>query len=181
MKTMIQPLCLFMLALLLPGHATRSQSPLLELPIEAREMLNAKFPGWQYAEISDEVREGERQYGHANARLDLISGDFNGDERADYAALINYGTARLENDEVVGPDIALVIFIARRQGYRLHTIKDPGGEYIALIRKGDKGYDFELQKEFIFEHDAIDAIIFEKGATSYVYEHGHFRAIITGD
>lgn len=166
---------------LLPGYQARSQSPLWELPVEAREMLNARFPGWQYAEISDEVRDEERQFGNANARLDLISGDFNGDDCADYAALINYGTARLEHDEVVGPDFALVIFVAKREGYRIHTIKDPGGEFIALIHKGDKGYDFDLQKEFVFEHDAIDAIISGKGATSYVYEHGHFRAIITGD
>jgi len=173
--------------LLLPGLSLLPISPVmqqpskLELPPQARDALYLKFPDWRYGDISDEVRQALKQDGAANIRPDLISGDFDGDGRADYAALIFHGTTRVEQNEVVGPDFSLVIFMAQDQGYRLHVIEDPGGEHIELIHKGDNRYDYETQKTFILEHDAIDAIIFEKGATSYVYENGGFRAIITGD
>jgi hypothetical protein len=163
----------------LPIFPTMQQPSKLELPPQARDALYLRFPDWRYADICDEVRQEFKQ--DANIRPDLISGDFDGDGRADYAALIFHGTTRVEQNEVVGPDFKLVIFLARDQTYQLQVIEDPGGEYIELIHKGDRLYDYEAQKEFTLEHDAIDAIIFEKGATSYVYENGCFRAIITGD
>jgi len=173
--------------LLLPGLSLLPLSPVMqqpskvELPPQARDALYLKFPDWRYADISDEVRQLFKEDATANARPDLISGDFDGDGRADYAALIFHGTTRVEQDQVVGPNFSLVIFMARDQTYELHVIEDPGGDYLELIHKGDGSYDYEAQKEFTFEHDAIDAIILEKGATSYVYENGGFRAIITGD
>jgi hypothetical protein len=165
----------------LPISPATQQPSKLELPPQARDALYLKFPDWRYADVSDEVRQALKHDGAANIRPDLITGDFDGDGRADYAALIFHGTTRVEQNEVVGPDFKLVIFMARDQSYQLQVIEDPGGEYIELIHKGDRLYDYEAQKEFTLEHDAIDAIIFEKGATSYVYENGGFRAIITGD
>jgi hypothetical protein len=166
---------------LLPLSPVMQQPSDLELPPQARDALYLKFPDWRYADISDEVRQALKQDGAANTRPDLISGDFDGDGRADYAALIFHGTTRVDQDQVVGPDFCLVIFMAQDQGYQLHVIEDPGGEYLDLAHRGDRRYNYETQKEFTLEHDAIDAIIFEKGATSYVYANGGFRAIITGD
>ena len=176
-----------LLLLLLPCLSVLAISPATqqpskpELPPPARDALYLKFPDWRYADISDEIRQMFKQDRATNIRPDLITGDFDGDGRADYAALILHGTTRVEQDLVVGPDFSLVIFMAQDQGYQLHVIEDPGGEYIQLIHKGDGGYDYETQKEFTYLHDAIDAVVFEKAATSYVYENGGFRAIITGD
>ncbi len=178
---MIKPLSTFLIALLLAAYPIPAQPSLLELPAEARSMLYLKFPDWRFAYIPDDEREALKQYSPAILQPDLISGDFDGDGHQDYAALIVHGVTRVEHDEIISPDFALVIFMAHRSGYQLYTIEDPGGEYIALIHKGDRGYNYELQAEFTFENDAIDAVIFEKAATSYVYEQGNFRAIITGD
>jgi hypothetical protein len=167
--------------ILLLSSSVHMQMPSLDLPSEARDMLNVKFPDWKYADVSEEVSQCLKKDAGPNARPDLISGDFDGDGRADFAAMIVHGVRRVEDGCVVGPDPAIVVFLAEEHGFRLNVIDDPGGEYLMLIRKGEKRYDYELQKEFTFEHDAIDAIIFEKGATSYVYEQGRFRAIITGD
>jgi hypothetical protein len=165
----------------LPISPATQQPSKLELPPQARDALYLKFPDWRYADVPDEIREVlKRDYG-PTSRPDLISGDFDGNGQADYAALIYHGTIRVEKGELVYPSLCLVVFLAQDYGYQLHAIEDPGGEYIQLIRKGDGGYDYETQKEFIYQHDAIDAIIFEKAATSYVYENGRFRAIITGD
>lgn len=171
------------LALMLCLHTvvTTQQLAPHELPLQAQAALYLKFPDWRYADVSDEVRQALRTDSAGNSRPDLISGDFDGDTQGDYAALIYHGTVRVEKDEIIYPQDSLVVLMAQDCGYQLQVIEDPDGEYIQLIRKGDGGYDYETQKEFIYQHDAIDAIIFEKAATSYVYEDGHFRAIITGD
>jgi hypothetical protein len=153
----------------------------LELPPQAQAALYLKFPDWRYADVSDDVRQALKKDFGPNSRPDLVRGDFDGDGQADYAALIYHGTIRVEKGELIYPQRYLFVFMAQEHGYQLHVIEDPGGEYIQLIRKGDGGYDYETQKEFIYQHDAIDAIIFEKAATSYIYENGRFRAIITGD
>jgi hypothetical protein len=174
-------LSLLLICLTVGARSTPSQTQRLELPSEARDMLYLKFPEWRYAEISDEVQQAFKQAGNAQIRHDLISGDFDGDGHADYAALILHGMTRVQEGNVVGPEPVLVIFMAQDHGYRLYVIEDPGGEYLELAHKGDRRYDFEAQKEFTLEHDAIEAIVFEKAATSYVFEQGRFRAIITGD
>ncbi len=144
-------------------------------------MLYARFPDWRLTTISDDVRQSLTQYEPPNLQPNLISGDFDGDGAADYALLITHGVTHVENNEIVNPASNLTIFLARPHGYKMFTINEPIGDYIALIHKGDKGYDYERQAEFIFTNDAIDAVTFEKAATSFVYEHGHFRAIISGD
>ena len=95
--------------LLLPGLSLLPISPVmqqpskLELPPQARDALYLKFPDWRYADISDEVRQLFKEDAAANTRPDLITGDFDGDGRADFAALILHGTTRVEQNEVVGP------------------------------------------------------------------------------
>ena len=167
------PLVILLFALSAPA----AQSPEMSLPPKAFALLNQRFPDWRYAHIPDEVRQALKLHNPAIGRLDMITGDFDGDARADYAALINHGKA----EAVPGAGNTLVIFMERKNSYEVHTIEDSGGEYIALSHKGERAYSYELQKEFRFKHDAISACIFEKAATSYIYERGRFRAIITGD
>lgn len=157
------------------------QTETLELPPQAQVTLYARFPRWRYAEVEDEVRQALKKDDGPNSRPDLISGDFDGDGQADYAALIEQDTTNSKAGESVGSQLYLVVFLQRQRGFKLHVIEDPGGGYLQLVRKGDGSYDYEAQKEFTYEHDAIFAGIFEKGGTSYVYEHGKFRAIITSD
>lgn len=158
-----------------------TQSTKLELPPQARGALYLKFPDWRYVDVPDEIREVLKKDDGTNSRPDLISGDFDGDGQVDYAAFVSHGTISVEKGELVYPQDCLAVFMAQGQGYQLHIIEDVNAGYIQLIHKGDGGYDYETQKEFTYPHDAIDAVIFEKGATSYVYENGGFRAIITGD
>jgi len=171
---------LFFLIWLIVQPAPPAQTPALELPAAARNLMNIKFPDWRYAECSDEVRQFLKR-DFPTARPDLISGDFDGDGRTDFAALIIHGVTRVEKSEVVGPDPAIVVFLSKDYGFDLSVIDNPGGEYLMLNVKGAQAFDFERQQEITFTHDVIDAVILEKGATSYVYEQGHFRAIITGD
>jgi|GEM_PF-2718306 len=51
---------------------------------------------------------------------------------------------------------------------------------LQLMRKGDGDYDYEAQREFTYPHDTLMSGL-GMGGTSYLYENGKFRAIITSD
>lgn len=165
----------------LPGAAVPAQSPPVELPPEAQALLNKRLPGWRYVVVSDEERAWVRQYYGATARPDLIGGDFDDDGQADYAAFVEHGEIKAEAGALVGAERRVAVLLRRGAGYALHFIADPQGGYIAPVRKGARIYDYEAKREFTFPRDAVEAVIFEKAATAYLYENGRFRAIITGD
>jgi hypothetical protein len=49
------------------------------------------------------------------------------------------------------------------------------------MKHGEWDYNYETQQYFTYPHDAIFTGIFEKGGSSYLYEKGRFRSIITSD
>src|SRR6266852_1794366 len=85
----------------------------LDLPPQARVALYEKFPDWQFVNVSDEIREVLKRDCGPNIRPDLISGDFDGDGQADYAALISHGVVRNDDGEVIGPRWYLLVFLAQ--------------------------------------------------------------------
>jgi hypothetical protein len=151
------------------------------LPSAIRLKLGKKFPGWRFARISDEVRQALKEEVSPDSQPDLVKGDFDGDGQLDYALLIEHGDIVNGARVVIGRNNHIVAFLKRGDDYKSYLVGSNTGEYLCLRRKGDGGYNYETQKEFTFANDAIEAEIFEKAATAYVYENGKFRAIITGD
>ena len=143
-------------------------------------MLNRRFPGWKFVEVSREVRQFFEQEMNG-ASPALISGDFDGDGRIDYAALIRHGKILNGQRQSIGSRYYLVAFLRRGRGYRMHVIKDPDGEYICLAKKGSRDYNYEAQKEITYANDAIMTGIFEKGGSSYVYKAGRFLSFVSSD
>jgi hypothetical protein len=149
-----------------------------ELPASARLTLNRRFPGWKFAEVSQEVRQffatemtGKSPY--------LINGDFDGNGKLDYATLIWHGQVR--NGKVTWPRAFLVVFLRKGSGYRIYVIKEPDGEYLCLAQKGTKDFNYDEQKEITYANDAILTGILEKGGSSYVFEKGRFRSFVSSD
>ena len=141
-----------------------------ELPKPAIQTLNRRFPGWKFVDVSPEVRQFVKDYLKAPSPV-IISGDFDGDRRRDYAALIR----RIESRYY------LVIFLRRNSRYKMHVIKDPGGEYLTLAKKGTSDYNYVAQKKITYPNDAISTGFFEKGGVSYVYHKGRFVSFVSGD
>jgi hypothetical protein len=157
-----------------------AQNHARKLPPPAYLILDRRFPGWKFAEVSREVQQYfERDL--QGAPPHLISGDFDGNRQPDYAALIWHGKARDGGGKAIGPRSFLVIFLRTGKGYRVHVIKDPVGEYLCLARKGTKDYNYDEQKEITYVNDAILIGIFEKAGVSYVYENGRFRLFTSSD
>ena len=141
-----------------------------ELPTPTIQILNRRFPGWKLADVSPEVRKFVKDYLKAASPV-IISGDFDGDRRRDYAALIR----RIESRYY------LVIFLRRNNRYKMHVIKDPGGEYLTLAKKGTSDYNYNEQREITYANDSILTGIFEKGGLSYVYKKGRFISFVSSD
>ncbi len=159
------------------------QEPSLEIPSEIRSMLDKKFPGWKFAEVDEYVRSFLRERVSANARPEIITGDFDGNKKADYAVLIKHGKALDESGKAIGENVYAVAFLKQRNGYRLFVLNADGNapEYLTLGRKGTQSYDFEAGKKFTYANDSIEGWIFEKAGWAYVYKKGKFRYIYTLD
>ena len=151
-----------------------------KLRASPRLMLNRKFPGWRFAEVGPEVRQFFEQE-MSGVSPALISGDFDGNGRLDYAALIQHGKILNEHGKAIGSQYYLVAFLRKGIGYRMFVIKNPDGEYLCLAKKGTRDYNYEEQKEITYANDGIMTGILEKGGSSYVYENGRFRSFVSGD
>lgn len=171
---------LLLCVLLAPDHVA-AQSNSTQLPASARVLLNRRFPGWTFGDITAEVLQFFNQ-SLQDASPVLISGDFDGDRRRDYAALIKQGKEFNYLGEPIRDRHLLVIFLRRTRGHRTYVIKDPtAGTYITLAKKGAGDYNYGTDKHVTYENDAIQLNYFEKAATSYVYRNGRFISFISGD
>jgi hypothetical protein len=159
------------------------QESSIEIPSEIKSMLDKKFPGWKFAEVDEYVRSFLRERVSANARPEIIPGDFDGNEKADYAVLIKHGKMFDESGKVIGENVYVVAFLKKRNDYRLYVLNADGGapEYLTLGRKGEQSYDHKADKKFTYANDSIEGWIFEKAGWTYVYEKGKFRYIYTLD
>lgn len=152
-----------------------------DLPPAAQVMLDKKYPGWNFWPVAEEVRAYFKKE-KPGQRLNLIAGDFDGDGRTDYAALVEHGITTDNNGVPVGHDQHLLAFLQRKDGFKLYELNEcDGGDYIYLAKKGDKDYNYEQQREITYEHDAICTAIWEKAGSSYVFEKDHFRCFVSSD
>ena len=156
------------------------QTAELSLPDSLRSALDRRFPGWHYLKIDDEITSFLRESVSPFARPDLISGDFDGNGFADYAALIEHKKSKVKIRSPEESPVSLVVFLRTAAGFKMHVI-DPDGAYLGLMKQGEWDYDYETQSHFTYPHDAIFTGIWEKAGSSYIYEKGRFREIITSD
>jgi hypothetical protein len=162
------------------GPASWAQSSPETLPASARLMLNRRFPGWKFPEVSQEIQQFFKQEMKGASPV-VISGDFDGNGRLDYAALIRRGYSFNNQGQAIGPRHYLIVFLRRNRHYKMHVIKDPDGDYISLAKKGTSDYNYTEQKENTYATDAISTGIFEKGGSSYVYKKGRFISFVSSD
>lgn len=140
------------------------------LPSNFSEILEKKFQSWKLAEIQPEIVgyfKGQRPHEQPN----FISGDWNGDQKKDYAAL-------LESRSNSAKRIILVL-LREQSSFKPYYLA--ANDCIMSEKRGSKAYDFETGKSFQFKNDAIFSYIWEKAGVSYVWQNDRFRAIVTSD
>lgn len=151
-----------------------------ELPRPIKVLLDRNFPGWEFPAVSDDDCQSVKSWGGSDAFPQLIHGDFDGDGRLDHAVLIEEGSETDDQRLVGRPDVYIVAFLARRNEYRMRIVTHEGGGSLQLMRKGDRDYDYDAQREFAYSKDTIFSGM-GMGGSSYLYENGRFRAVITSD
>jgi hypothetical protein len=165
MKRIFLMICLVGLAV----SVVRSEP--FDLPKAGKNTLESRFRSWKLAEIKTdgivEYYKRERNFERPN----LIKGDFDGDGRTDFAALLEH-KRNAEN-------MITVVLMRRRNGYKTYILE--GSDCLMSVKKGEKGYDHEAQRSFRYKRDAVFICYWEKGGSSYLFERGKFRAIVTSD
>jgi len=146
-----------------------------EIPEKIKEHLDGLCSGWRFVDnyVIFEYMHPDRLKDYP-FNPNLIQGDFNGDKQQDYAVQINC----TDSSELI------IAFLAVVDGYQHHLLNSHSGRsdnYLWLRKKGDKAYDFETEKNFEFPSDAIEVVVWEKAATSYIFINGKLREFATGD
>lgn len=167
--------------LLLSSFLFKVQGKPVHLPAACHRLLDKRFPSWKYVEARAEIDRFLRERVTADARAEIVSGDWNGDTRLDYAVLIEHGETLNYQGKVIGKNVYLVAFLNKARGFRYNVLDVGTSDFLMLARKGSKAYDYETRKHFRYRNDAIFVGIFEKAGISYVYERKRFRGVTTSD
>ena len=160
---------LILVLLLCMPFSSSAQTSTPELPTSVRALLDRRFASWKFSEVSSEVRQFFKE-SMTGASPVLIGGDFDGNGKLDFAALIQHGSRYY-----------LVIFLRQSADYKMYVIRNPDGEYLILGRKGTQDYNYNKQREITYANDAILTGIFEKGGSSYVFKKGRFVSFVSSD
>ena len=162
-------LYLLFFPLLLHGKTT-----LVDIPNAIKIILDRNYPGWEMGTVSNEVARFFKENKFKFLPI-LVSGDFDGDGRDDYAIKINFN----------GKWHAIV-FLARGRDYKEYVLIAGGNApdldvYLFLYKKGEKGFNAETSKHFIFQNDVVEIRFFEKASIAYIFQNGSFNKVLTSD
>jgi hypothetical protein len=160
----------------------------VNLPAACRKILNEKHRGWRFAKILPEIQKHLREtVSSDDARGDLIAGDWNGDGRRDYAALIEHGTLYssdgnpvLTNDGKMLKRNVAVAFVQSGKSYE-YFLLDDYGDYLLTEKKDTPLYDYSTKSRVRFKTDTIFAGIWEKAGRSFVWHKNKFIYFQTSD
>jgi hypothetical protein len=175
------PLFLFCL-LLLPGTVNGSVKS-GRLPEAIRSILNKRFPGWSFSEVSSDVQLFFKER-FPGSLPNLIKGDFDGNGQMDYAVLIehsNFDKSGADFDHVVEK----LAFLRRGARYKLYVLEENAPAnielYLNLAKKGAESRVFTTQRKFRYPNDSISVSYFEKAGGAYIYQKGKFRYVYESD
>lgn len=154
-----------------------AQKPaILDLPEGCKFLLDRNLPGWRLVAISPEIKNFHQKNKYP-FEPNLIRGDWNGDGKLDYAALIG---PRLKTDGGGGdPSSHLTIFVQTDAGWKYFEFE--GGDALVVAKKGSKGFDHDTKQAFTYQTDAVTDMIWEKSATTYLWKDNKFIQIVTSD
>ena len=128
------------------------------------------WPQWRLAVVSNEVREWARARGVTPTR---VRGDFDGDRAEDVALLV-----QVTDD----PRSARIAACLSSRGGEPVVVEQPYcRDGITRAEKGQRYYDFELDREGVYPHDGVHAYCFERAGATYIYLNGKFERIVDSD
>jgi hypothetical protein len=137
------------------------------MPQSCADLIASRLSGSRYHFVPADAAAWARAH-HLNPVL--ISGDFDGNGRRDWAALMQ------QEDRVV-----LAVCLVTRGAPSLHILHTPCPDLVLLARRGTRQYNWDTQRWVRNRRDAIVTSCFEKAAETFVYEKGEFRRFTSAD
>ena len=169
-------ICVCLLGCVFLSGCSSGKNQEIQLPDKIKVMLNKKYPGWKFAEVSSDV-DTYFKVSQSLFRPHLIWGDFNGDWKKDYAVQITIPSKPAKKRFV----IAYIRDVEDFDEYILDYGSVSPDAYLYLFKKGESDYDYEAQERFYYPYDAIGVIHFGKSGVSYIFEDGKFRKVVSSD
>jgi hypothetical protein len=133
------------------------------LPAPIQDWLDRQHPGWLLAPVNSQIESWFRASAFPYAP-NIVTGDFDGDGRTDYAVHI-----------FTGREVRLIAFRATASGYApqlLATHPPDPFTFLILYRKGEKDFDFIAGKPFRYAHDSIGLLYDNRTARTFQWD-GH--------
>src|SRR5215468_9512188 len=140
--------------LLVLSNAVLGQNAIPKLPAEVTVALTQDFPGWKLAPIDPQIQQ-ENKYARAVARRGFISGDFDGDGKADYAVMLLHPSDSGAEEQVA------VAYLNTKSGWQKHLLQTSSAmpsTYLTLSRRGDACYDVDKDERFKCPTDVVNLI-----------------------
>lgn len=158
---------LFPLLFLAASQKTSAQT----LPAKVKSYLNKSYSGWKLSSVTDGCGSS-----YSNS---VVSGDFNGDKKTDYAVKF-----------IKGRRGYILAFVSSGSNYKTHTLEsgstsDIKNQGLGIARKGETygeiiNDDFDRVNRRL-QNDAPAGGTCEASAYFYIYKNGAFKRAFTSD
>ena len=158
-----------------PANLAGTQSAAALIPALAQRALTEVRPGWQIARVND---DHQRDFTRSEMHLapNVLSGDFDGNGEADFAVLVEFEFKGKRQSQV----FALLHARGAFRAAAVTALLDSSPRRLLWPRRrGEKLWDLNLNREFVFNLDSIG--VHSEACTTFVYEGGKFRGIWTCD
>jgi hypothetical protein len=152
------------------------------VPPAIRRTLDQRYPGWRVV-VSGNIRAAVGL--GLGETPGVVTGDFDGNGRADFAILIEYRNVD-EPGKAFTHFVEALAFLDTGRGFELFRLRDrqPGPNrdlYLTLQKRGAEGFDFVAGRKFTYLHDSVGEWYFGKAGGTYIYADGRFRYVIESD
>jgi hypothetical protein len=139
-----------------------------QLPAACATALSRQMPGWSPRQAPPDAAAWAR--GRAMNPV-VARGDFDGDRRADWAALIS-----------VEGKVSLVFCLGPSKRLKLVVVSEPYcNDLVTTSRAGARRHNLETSRDERLARDGASVSCFEKAGATYVLETSRVRRIIDSD
>jgi hypothetical protein len=166
-------------ALLMFG-AAEAQS---QLPVNVRQVLEARYPGWRFAELSPHLAH----YLPRGLSAAWVAADFDGDGRRDYAVQVVAPSPPPDSAQQVlgllaGSGYEPVLVMASGLQTTVYLGREPkGGMVIDLEQYDDRYEPSATNGGLVLEHDGLTVYYGEVAASTCYYVRPGFKCVVSGD
>lgn len=162
-----------LLLTLLTTASWAGAAPVERMPRPVKAKLDAAFPGWRMAPLSSKAARSFRSK-HPSWPSNVLTGDFDGNKRTDYAALLEHKG-----------QMVVAALLDSGKALTVHTVMPPEQPdprlWLWLVNAGATRTDLDTKKPVTFRQTSIGLNDGGSISRTFIFERGKFREIRTSD